>query len=204
MENNISDATLGRLFRYYKYLCEQRDSRQTRTSSAAIGEALGLTASQVRQDFNALGCLGHHGYGYQIHQLIEELRDIAKLDRQKSTVIIGAGALGRAVASNLNFGSYGFHLVALFDSRQSVTGQIIRDLPVRHLSDLDEFCRDNKVQTAIICQPSGAAALAHQLSKAGVKGIWNLGGGFVEDIDGVEVLNLDLQESLLRLSFLME
>lgn len=204
MAKHISNATMGRLFRYYRYLCELRQTGRVRISSAELAEALGLTASQVRQDFNALGCLGHQGYGYQIHQLIEELRCISHLDRHRSTVLIGIGALGRAVASGLNFDSYGFHLLALFDSRESITGQIIRDMPVRHLSGLDEFCRENKVQTAIICQSSGAAAIAHQLAKTGVKGIWNLSGCELDDIPGVTIQSLDLNESLMQLSFLME
>ncbi len=204
MAKNISSATMGRLFRYYRYLCELQHTGEMRISSAALAQALGLTASQVRQDFNALGCFGHQGYGYHIPQLIEELADISHLDRHRSTVLVGIGALGRAVASNINFDSYGFHLLALFDSRESITGQIIRDMPVRHLSGLDEFCRENKVQTAIICQTSGAVGIAHQLAKTGVKGIWNLSGCELDGIDSVTIQNLDLNESLMQLSFLME
>lgn len=204
MAKQISDATLGRVFRYYRFLCQQRAKGVQKVSSAAIAEKLGLTASQVRQDFNALGCIGQQGYGYGVHQLIAEFSEICGFDRPKAAVIVGLGALGRAVASTLNFSDYGFSLVGLFDQRESITGQIVRESPVRHLSDLDEFCRENKISTAIICQAQGAAAIAHQLAGRGVKAIWNLSGGEIDDIDGVKVLNLDLNESLLQLSFLME
>ncbi len=204
MAKQISNATLSRIFRYYRFLCEQRDKGETRVSSAKIADALCLTASAVRQDFNALGCFGQQGYGYQIHQLIAELGDICHFDRHRRTVLIGLGALGRAVASSLNFDAYGFHLLALFDQRESITGQIVRDMPVRHLSNLDEFCRENKISAAIICQTNSAVAISHQLAKTGVKGIWNLSGCELCEIDGVTIQNLDLNQSLLQLSFFME
>ena len=204
MAKQISNATLGRVFRYYRFLCQQRAKGVQRVSSATIAEALGFTASQVRQDFNALDCLGQQGYGYGVHQLIAELSQICGFDRPKATVIVGLGALGRAIASTLNFGDYGFSLAGLFDQRESITGQIVRESPVRHLSDLDEFCRENKISVAIICQTQGAAAIAHQLAMRGVKAIWNLSGSELENINGVRVINSDLNESLLQLSFLME
>ena len=74
---------------------------------------MGLTASQVRQDFNCFGGFGQQGYGYNIEQLIGEFSGILGLNKLKTAILIGAGNLGRAVASQMSFEDKGFKIVGM-------------------------------------------------------------------------------------------
>lgn len=57
-EKVISQAVIGRLPRYYRYLGDLRDSGVERISSQDLSRLMKVTASQIRQDFNNLEDLG--------------------------------------------------------------------------------------------------------------------------------------------------
>ena len=66
MEKKVSQAVIKRLPRYHTHLQELRELGVTKISSRDLGEKMGLTASQVRQDFNCFGGFGQQGYGYPV------------------------------------------------------------------------------------------------------------------------------------------
>ena len=66
MEKKISSAVIHRMPRYFRHLCDLQDAGITRISSGTLAERMGLTASQVRQDFNCFGGFGQQGYGYNV------------------------------------------------------------------------------------------------------------------------------------------
>ena len=75
----VSKAVIQRLPRYYRNICELKAEGAQRISSRALAERMGLTASQIRQDFNCFGGFGQQGYGYNIEKLQEELGAILGL-----------------------------------------------------------------------------------------------------------------------------
>ena len=118
-------------------------------------------------------------------------------------ILIGVGNLGRAVAQHVNFESKGFHLIGMFDSKESLVGQMVRNIPIRHISTLDEFCRENHPTTAILCIPKTAAHdIAEQLIKLGVRGFLNFSHYDLSlDFTGIEIENIHFGDSLMRLSY---
>jgi redox-sensing transcriptional repressor len=166
---------------------------------------MGLTASQIRQDLNCFGGFGQQGYGYNIDILQEEIAYILGLDKPKSIILIGAGNLGRAVTMHMNFESKGFHLAGLFDSKESLVGQIVKNQPVRSMDTLDEFCREHLPKAAILCIPKEAAQkITEQLIKLDVKNFWNFSHYDVAvNHPDVKVENVHLGDSLTRLSYKM-
>ena len=156
--NTISNSVIKRLPRYYRFLGELKNQGITRISSRELSEKMGLTASQIRQDLNCFGGFGQQGYGYNINLLEEEIAKILGLDVPKNAILIGMGNLGKAVTMHMNFENKGFRIVGLFDSKESLVGQVVRNLPIRNTADLDEFCRENRPQVAILCIPKTAAA----------------------------------------------
>ena len=54
----ISQAVIGRLPRYYRYLGELRDEGVERISSQELSKKMHVTASQIRQDLNHFGGFG--------------------------------------------------------------------------------------------------------------------------------------------------
>ena len=52
---NVSDAVIKRLPRYYRYLDDLHLKGIVRISSSTLGEKMGITASQIRQDLSCFG-----------------------------------------------------------------------------------------------------------------------------------------------------
>ena len=199
----ISNLVIKRLPRYYRILGELKTFGVNRISSRELAQRMGLTASQIRQDFNCFGGFGQQGYGYNVEQLHEEIGHILGLDRKQKAILIGVGNLGRAIANHMKFEQLGFQLIGIFDKKEALTGEIIRNIPVRSTSVMDEFCRENLPTVAILCIPKeNAMPIAEQLINLGVKGFWNFSH---EDIavkhPDVVVENVHFGDSLMTLSY---
>ena len=204
MGNNIvSNSVIKRLPRYYRFLGEIKALGTERISSRELSEKMGLTASQIRQDLNCFGGFGQQGYGYNVTILQSEIGHILGLDTPKSTILIGAGNLGKAVTLHINFEAVGFRLIGLFDNKESVVGQVIKNLPVRNISTLDEFCRENLPEVAILCIPKDAAmGMSKQLEKLGIKGVWNFSHyDLAFNYPDIKVENVHFGDSLMTLSY---
>ena len=205
MAGIISESVIKRLPRYYRFLGELKAEGLERISSRELSERMGLTASQIRQDLNCFGGFGQQGYGYNIGLLQAEIGEILGLNTPKNTILIGMGNMGRAVTNHMNFESKGFHLIGLFDAKESLVGQIVRNQPIRSIDTLDEFCRENLPKVAILCIPKEAAkGIAEQLVKLGVKAFWNFSHyDIAMNHPDVVVQNMHFSDSLMRLSFKM-
>lgn len=203
MSGLISNSVIKRLPRYYRFLGELKASGMTRISSRELSERMGLTASQIRQDLNCFGGFGQQGYGYNIDILQSEIARILGLDTPKSAILIGMGNLGRAVTMHINFETKGFRLIGLFDNKESLVGQVVKNLPIRSTATLDEFCRENRPQVAILCIPKNAAEdIAQQLVSLGIKGFWNFSHYDIAlNYKDVQVENVHFGDSLMTLSY---
>lgn len=201
--SGISELVINRLPRYYRFLGELMGEGISRISSRELSERMGLTASQIRQDLNCFGGFGQQGYGYNIEQLYTEIGKILGLNIRKKAILIGAGNLGKAIATHMSFESRGFRLVGIFDKKESLKGQIIKGIPVRHIDDLDDFCRENLPICAILCIPKNEAQeVCSTLIKRGVKGFWNFSHCDLSMAHpDVVVENVHLGDSLAKLSY---
>ena len=199
----ISKSVIKRLPRYYRFLGELKAAGVSKISSKELSEKMGLTASQIRQDLNCFGGFGQQGYGYNTQLLRDEIGRILGLNIPDTMILVGVGNLGKAVAQHIKFESSGFQLIGLFDRKESLVGQIVRDMPVRSISSLDEFCRENKPVAAVLCIPKGEAEkTAEQLIKLGVRGFWNF-SHFDLALKHPEVFveNVHFGDSLMTLSY---
>ena len=120
-KQEVSKAVIQRLPRYYRNICELKAEGVQRISSRALAERMGLTASQIRQDFNCFGGFGQQGYGYNIDKLQEELGTILGLHEGRTAILLGAGNLGRALLNNFDFAASGFRLLCAFDANPELT-----------------------------------------------------------------------------------
>ena len=77
----VSNNVIRRLPRYLRKLDELSENGIDKISSRQLGELLGLTSSQVRQDFNCFGEFGQQGYGYKVSALREQIAAILGMDR---------------------------------------------------------------------------------------------------------------------------
>ena len=206
MENrndSISDAVIRRLPRYYRHLGELLSSGITRVSSGDLSRQMGLTASQVRQDFNHFGGFGQQGYGYNVEMLYREISHILGIDQVHHVIVIGAGHIGQALINYPNFVKRSFHMTAIFDTDPKVIGTKIHDLTVRPVEEIEGFMRENPVDIAVLAVPKAAAReMAEKLVSYGIKGIWNFASTDLTVSDpNVMIENVHLTDSIMQLSY---
>ena len=99
-KQKVSNAVIRRLPRYYRHLTDLSQAGVQRISSSALGTAMNLTASQIRQDLSCFGEFGQQGYGYNVESLRNEVADILGMTREHTAIILGVGNLGRALIEN--------------------------------------------------------------------------------------------------------
>lgn len=199
----ISEAVIKRLPRYYRYLEHLEQEGVSKVSSGTLASLLGVTASQVRQDFCNFGGFGQHGYGYDVGYLKRKLAEILGLDRQYDMIIVGAGNIGRALAGYKNFAAEGFKVRALFDIE--VKDPFVGDIPVYKIDKLAEYVKEHGCDIAVIAtQKNVASDVASQLVALGVKSLWNFAPIDLEVPKDVAVENIAMSESLYVLSYRMK
>ena len=201
-KKKVPEVVIRRLPRYYRYLSELDRNGKTRISSTALSEKMGVTASQIRQDFNYFGGFGQQGYGYNVRYLYNEIAKIIGIDRQHNIIIIGAGNLGQAIANYANFEKRGFMIKGMFDINPRLIGLVVRGVEIRGIDDLEQFIIENEVQIAALTIPkSKAPEIAERLVNAGIKAIWNFAHMDLNVPEDVVVENVHLSDSLMRLSY---
>lgn len=204
-DKEISQAVISRLPRYLRYLGDLKDMGVERISSQELSGLMGVTASQIRQDFNNFGGFGQQGYGYNVEYLYQEISKILGLDKTHHLVIIGAGNLGQALANYMNFERRGFIFTGIFDINPALVGRQIRGIEVRPMKEMEEFVRQNNVDIAVLTIPkSEAVSVAERLAAVGIKGIWNFAHVDLALPEGVQVENVHLSDSLMKLSYLID
>lgn len=201
--NQVSVPVIKRLPRYHRYLEELKKMGVERISSRELSQRMGLTASQIRQDLNCFGGFGQQGYGYNIEQLYNEIGLILGIDKKSKAIMIGAGNLGHAIATHLNFANRGFDLVGIFDNNPNVVGTKIGERTVMSSDELDEFCKKEQPVVAILCIPSQyAEENADKLISLGIKGFWNFTQyDLVRKYKDIAVENVHLGDSLMTLCY---
>lgn len=201
---NISMAVIKRLPKYYRYLGELLQNDVDRISSKELGEKIGFTASQIRQDLNCFGDFGQQGYGYNVKELYREISSILGLDREHKAVLVGAGNIGQAVSNYTRFDNLGFKIESIFDANPKLIGMRIRDVEIRDIDEMKEVLNTEKIDIGIICVPrKNAQNVADELIKGGVKAIWNFAPVDLIVPENVNVENVHLSESLLTLIYLL-
>ncbi|WP_104990041.1 redox-sensing transcriptional repressor Rex [Deinococcus sp. NW-56] len=170
----IPTATISRLVTYLRILEGLEAHEISRTSSNDLAERAGVTAFQVRKDLAYFGRFGTRGMGYTVPILKRELMRVLGLNQTWNVVVVGMGRLGQAIANYPGASDYQFQYVGLFDVNPDVVGRTVRGLTVRHMDELPEFVRGNKVDMGFLAVPPDHAQDAAQaLAGAGVRGILN-------------------------------
>lgn len=202
-KQNVSDAVIRRLPRYYRYLDDLHLKGSVRISSSVLGEKMGITASQIRQDLSCFGEFGQQGYGYNVDELRGEIGRILGVDRSHRIIVVGVGNLGRALIQNFRFNDAGFLLEAAFDISPALVGTEIAGVPVLDTTELERFIPAHKPDVAVLTVPRSAAQqTADRLIGLGVRGFWNFTNvELSSQADNVRFEDVHFADSLLTLSY---
>ena len=202
-KNSISNNVIRRLPRYVRKLDDLAQQGVERISSGELGRQMGLTPSQIRQDFSCFGEFGQQGYGYNVEILRDEIAAILGTKRGYSVVIVGIGNLGHALLGNFDFANSGFQVVGAFDVLPELVGTEICGVEIMDGMRLPEFVREHQVDIAVLTVPRAVAnPTANALVASGIKAIWNFTNVELrlQDKD-VVVENVHFSDSLLALSY---
>jgi redox-sensing transcriptional repressor len=195
----IPKATAQRISLYLQQAETLREHGQATVSSEELAKVLGLTATQVRKDLAYFGQFGRPGVGYQCDELIQHLRRILGTDQVRPVALVGAGNLGRALASYPGFQRRGFKIVAVFDNDLQKVGKKVGEHIVQDIAKLPFVCRRDNIRLAILSVPAQAAQnVADQLVEAGVQGLLNFAPATLSVPAGIAVaavaLSLELEQ----------
>lgn len=203
MPKQISMPVIRRLPRYHRFLTELESQGVERISSNQLATIMRSTASQIRQDLNCFGGFGQQGYGYPVTQLKEEIGKILGLDKNFKAILLGAGNLGRAVATHMNFSRQGFELSAVFDKNESIVGTMLRGITIMSDDKIEEYCKENRVDAAFLCLPRNAVqSIIDKLYYLGIRNFWNFSHYDIKnDYKDVIVENVHMSDSLMTLCY---
>lgn len=203
-KKNVSMAVIKRMPKYYRYLGELVKNEVDRISSKELGEKIGFTASQIRQDLNNFGDFGQQGYGYNVKELHNQIGAILGVGKGYNAVLIGAGNIGQAIANYSRFSDIGLGITAIFDANPKLIGMRIRDVEIKDIDELKEYLSENEIDMGILCVPRiNAQKVCDTLVEGGVKGVWNFAPIDLHVPEQVKVENVHLSESLLTLIYQM-
>ena len=171
-----SAAAIARLPRYYRVLCALIEDGVLRISSGELGEKMGLTASQVRQDFRHFGDFGQQGYGYQVKYLHRKIGALLGHEEQYHAVIVGSSPVADLLIKTGMLVRAGLDCVAWIThcEEPETRGS---SLPSYPWSARETALREHPAEVAILCTPPEVAReTVGALTTLGVRGIFNCTG----------------------------
>jgi redox-sensing transcriptional repressor len=205
MAKQIPDIVIGRLPIYLRALLQMSQESRQVTSSQELGERLGISAAQIRKDLSQFGEFGKQGTGYNIEFLANQVREILKVNRVWDVAIVGAGDIGRALASYSGFSQRGFRISMMFDAKAELIGSQAGEFTIKDSRTMKEEIRSAGIKMAMIAVPAAQAqAVADQLVEAGVKAILSYAPVNLNVPAGVRVQNIDPSIHLQRMTYYLE
>jgi redox-sensing transcriptional repressor len=198
----IPEATIARLPVYHRCLLQLQAEDRPTVSSEQLADLAGVNAAKVRKDLSYFGSYGTRGVGYDVEQLLVEIRRELGLTHDWPCLIVGAGNLGSALAKFAGFTDRGFSVVAVVDTDPEKVGQQLGSITVRHEDELPDLVREHHVVIGIITTPPSAAQeAAETLVTAGVQSILNFAPTVLDVPPHVLVREVDVAVELQILAF---
>lgn len=201
-DGRIPEATVARLPGYLRVLADAAEEGVDTLASEDLARASGVNAAKVRKDLSYLGTHGTRGVGYDVDRLAARLSQALGLVTDRPLLLVGAGNLGRALASYGGFADRGFRLVGLVDADPAMVGRELAGLTVSPPEDLEELVAIHSVAVAVLAVPAAAAQpITDRLVGVGVRAILSFAPTYLRVPPGVTVRRVDLATELQILAF---
>jgi redox-sensing transcriptional repressor len=178
-------------------------------SSARLASKCLGNASQVRKDLSYFGQFGTRGAGYDVKDLLYEIKRILGLNREWRMAVIGIGNLGSSLLGYKDFLKQNYKIVAAFDIDPSkvigrVSEKLGKPVEVLHLSRIKAVAKERRIEIGLITTPaSEAQAVADLLVEAKVRGILNFAPAQIMVPEGYMVKNVFFTTILDNLAYLL-
>ncbi|MBN1479430.1 redox-sensing transcriptional repressor Rex [candidate division KSB1 bacterium] len=172
---SIPKPAISRLCLVYRILDELIRSGIQTVSSSQIAERLSMNPHNVRKDIGYLGDVGNLGAGYDVEKLKNTIAATFGLNRQRNACVVGLGRLGTAILNYEYFETYGYVIVAGFESNINKIETLRTAVPLFPSYQIADVVRRFEIDLGIIAVPEQSAQkVTDQLIKGGIKGIVNL------------------------------
>jgi len=202
-ESRIPDATIERIALYSRPIENLMEKGVKVVSSEKLAEMCRVNPAQVRKDLSYFGEFGVRGVGYDVRDLLVEIKKILVSDREWRLGIVGLGNLGKALVAHENFLKRGYRFVAAFDSDPEKIGKRIPPgLIIQPVTKLKELAQELGIEIGVITTPAlRAQGVADMLMQAGIKAILNFSPIQVRKAECCLVQNVDFTVNLDNLAF---
>ncbi len=192
----VNKKCISRLSRYRKALFRFKELGFVKVFSDTLGEAVGVTASQVRKDFSLFGIPGNKRGGYQIDTLIDKLQNILGKDYDQKVIIVGIGNIGNALIKYKGFEREGIKIVAGFDIDPAKVNKKSA-VPIYPLDEIYSYVKKHGITIGIIAVPEIVAQeVCDKMISAGIKGILNFAPIRYKGAENAMITNVNLQAEL--------
>ncbi len=199
----IPEPTLKRLASYLRCLNEIELPDLEFIPSEDLGRRTQCPAELVRRDLSYFGEFGRRGVGYNVTLLRQAIAKILHLNQKQHVVLVGAGNLGRALASYPGWHQYHVVIAAAFDSDPARIGEKIAGVSVEDVATLERRIPELGVRMAILTVPAHVAQQSlNSLVAAGIQGILNFAPIPLEAPSHVTVRSVSFITEMAVLSYL--
>jgi len=201
----VPDIVVGRLPRYLQALEHMYREGIKTTSSQELGEAIGISAAQIRKDLSQFGEFGKQGTGYSVAYLVEQLQSILKLNKVWDLALVGMGDLGNALARYQGFAEHGFRITAAFDNDPEKIGKEVAGLIIQDSQKLKSIIPQLGIKIAMLTVPASVAqAVAEELVEAGIRAILNYAPISLNLPADIHIDNIDTIITLQHMSYYLD
>ena len=202
-ESKIPEATIERIALYSRPLESLLENGTQLISSERLAEMCNVNPAQVRKDLSYFGEFGVRGIGYDVRDLLMEIRKILVSDREWKLAVVGVGNMGKALVENANFLKRGYRFVAAFDSDSKKIGKRLPcGLTIKSVADMKPLKQELGIELGVITTPPSQAQIAaDMLADAGIGAIINFSPVQVRPPEGCLLENVDFSVKLDDLAY---
>jgi redox-sensing transcriptional repressor len=202
-EQKIPDATIERVALYLRPLEDLIRQGVDVVSSDKLAEMCKVNPAQVRKDLSFFGEFGVRGVGYNVYDLIIEIKKILASDREWRLGIVGLDDMGMALVQHKNFFKRGYKFVAAFDSDPKKIGQRLpMGLTIQPIRKIKPLAQELGIEIGVITtSPLQAQAVADMFFEVGTMAILNFSPIHLRKPDCCLVQNVDFSLTLDHLAY---
>ncbi|MBW1913271.1 MAG: redox-sensing transcriptional repressor Rex, partial [Deltaproteobacteria bacterium] len=165
----IPDASIERVALYMRPLEDVLQKGTKVISSEKLAEMCMVNPAQVRKDLSYFGEFGVRGVGYDVRDLLMEIKRILASDREWRLGIAGLDDMGMALTQHKNFLKRGYRFVAAFDSDPKKVGQSLpMGLVIQPITKIKQAAKELRIEIGVIAAPPiQAQGIADMFFEAG-------------------------------------
>ncbi len=186
---------ISRILKYNNALIKFKNLGLIKVFSDNIGEATGISSSQVRKDFAVMKISGNKRGGYNMEEMLAKMDKMLGKGSEKKVVVIGCGHIGQALMNYKSFQLGEIKIVAGFEVDKEKINRTA-PIPILPLEELSEFIKKNNILVAVIAVPDNSVSEVHdKLKEAGIRGILNFARVHLKETESciINTINIELK-----------